>query len=96
MLVPNETGMARALAAGVEEVAVFAAASESFSQHNINCSIDESLARFAPVMAAAASNAVPVRGYVSCTYLAVPYEGEIAPGAGGRNLRAARADNGLL
>ena len=79
VLVPNETGMARALAAGVEEVAVFAAASESFSKNNINCSIEESLARFAPVMAAAASNAVPVRGYVSCT-LGCPYEGAIAPG----------------
>jgi len=79
VLVPNETGMARALAAGVEEVAVFAAASESFSKNNINCSIEESFARFAPVMAAAASNAVPVRGYVSCT-LGCPYEGAIAPG----------------
>ena len=78
VLVPNETGMARALAAGAEEVAVFAAASESFSQHNINCSIDESLARFAPVMATAAAKGVPVRGYVSCV-LGCPYEGEIAP-----------------
>jgi hydroxymethylglutaryl-CoA lyase len=78
VLVPNETGMARALAAGAEEVAVFAAASESFSLHNINCSIDESLARFAPVMDAAAAQGVPVRGYVSCT-LGCPYEGEIAP-----------------
>jgi isopropylmalate/homocitrate/citramalate synthase len=78
VLVPNERGMARALAAGAEEVAVFAAASESFSQHNINCSIDESLGRFAPVMETAAANAVPVRGYVSCV-LGCPYEGEIAP-----------------
>jgi isopropylmalate/homocitrate/citramalate synthase len=78
VLVPNETGMARALAAGVEEVAVFAAASESFSQHNINCSIAESLARFAPVMAAAAAEGVAVRGYVSCV-LGCPYEGAIAP-----------------
>ena len=78
VLVPNETGMARALAAGAEEVAVFAAASESFSQHNINCSIDESLARFAPVMETAAAKGVPVRGYVSCV-LGCPYEGEIAP-----------------
>jgi len=77
VLVPNETGMARALAAGADEVAVFAAASESFSQHNINCSIAESLARFAPVMAAAA-HGVLVRGYVSCV-LGCPYEGEIAP-----------------
>jgi len=77
VLVPNETGMARALAAGAEEVAVFAAASESFSQHNINCSIDESLARFAPVMETAAAQGVPVRGYVSCV-LGCPYEGEIS------------------
>ncbi len=77
VLVPNETGMARALAAGAEEVAVFAAASESFSQHNINCSIDESLARFAPVMETAAAKGVPVRGYVSCV-LGCPYEGEIS------------------
>ena len=78
VLVPNERGMARALAARAEEVAVFAAASESFSRHNINCSIDESLGRFAPVMETAAANAVPVRGYVSCV-LGCPYEGEIAP-----------------
>lgn len=78
VLVPNETGMDRALAAGAEEVAVFAAASESFSQSNINCSIAESLERFAPVMEAAAANAMPVRGYVSCV-LGCPYEGEIAP-----------------
>ena len=78
VLVPNETGMERALAAGVDEVAVFAAASESFSQHNINCSIDDSLARFAPVMALAAANGVAVRGYVSCV-LGCPYEGPVAP-----------------
>lgn len=78
VLVPNNAGMARALAAGVEEVAVFAAASESFSQHNINCSIDQSLARFVPVMASAAANGVAVRGYVSCV-LGCPYEGEIVP-----------------
>ncbi|MDX1576288.1 MAG: hydroxymethylglutaryl-CoA lyase, partial [Kiloniellales bacterium] len=79
VLVPNERGMERALAAGADEVAVFAAASESFSQHNINCSIGESLDRFAPVMDTAAANAVPVRGYVSCV-LGCPYEGEIAAG----------------
>ena len=78
VLVPNETGMARALAAGAEEVAVFAAASEGFSQANINCSIAESLDRFAPVTAAAAEQGVPVRGYVSCV-LGCPYEGEVAP-----------------
>ena len=79
VLVPNETGMTRALAAGAEEVAVFAAASESFSQRNINCSIAESLARFAPVTAAASAHGVTVRGYVSCA-LGCPYEGEVAPG----------------
>ncbi len=78
VLVPNERGMERALAAGAEEVAVFAAASESFSQSNINCSIAESLERFVPVMETAAAKAVPVRGYVSCV-LGCPYEGEIAP-----------------
>ncbi len=79
VLVPNERGMDRALAAGADEVAVFAAASESFSRHNINCSIDESLARFAPVMDQAAAHGVAVRGYVSCV-LGCPYEGAIAPG----------------
>ncbi len=78
VLVPNEKGMDRALAAGADEVAVFAAASESFSQHNVNCSIEESLARFAPVMERAAAQGVAVRGYVSCV-LGCPYEGEIAP-----------------
>jgi isopropylmalate/homocitrate/citramalate synthase len=80
MLVPNEQGMQAALAAGVREVAVFAAASESFSQKNINCSIDESLARFVPVMALAAANNIRVRGYVSCV-LGCPYEGDVSPDA---------------
>src|SRR5690606_33650753 len=62
----------------VTEVAVFAAASESFSQKNINCSIDESLARFVPLMTAAREHGVQVRGYVSCV-LGCPYEGEIDP-----------------
>lgn len=79
-LVPNEKGMVAALAAGVDEVAVFAAASESFSQKNINCSIDESLARFVPVMEMARAANVRVRGYVSCV-LGCPYEGDIAPAA---------------
>lgn len=79
-LVPNEKGMEAALAAGVREVAVFAAASESFSRKNINCSIDESLARFAPVMDMARAQDVRVRGYVSCV-LGCPYEGEVAPAA---------------
>ena len=77
-LTPNLRGFEDALAAGVKEVAVFAAASEAFSQRNINCSISESLQRFAPIMAAAKQNGVSVRGYVSCV-LGCPYEGQIAP-----------------
>jgi hydroxymethylglutaryl-CoA lyase len=77
-LTPNLKGFERAHAAGATEVAVFAAASEAFSQKNINCSISESLQRFEPVMAAAAAAGIPVRGYVSCV-LGCPYEGEIAP-----------------
>ena len=80
VLTPNLKGFEAALAAGAEEVAVFGAASESFSQKNINCSIAESLARFEPVMAAAQAAGVKVRGYVSCV-LGCPYEGEIAPAA---------------
>ncbi|WP_285428361.1 MULTISPECIES: hydroxymethylglutaryl-CoA lyase [unclassified Pseudomonas] len=76
-LAPNLRGFEDALAAGVKEVAVFAAASEAFSQRNINCSISESLERFAPIMAAAQQHGVSVRGYVSCV-LGCPYEGEIA------------------
>lgn len=78
VLVPNDKGMAAALKAGVTEVAVFAAASESFSRKNINCSIAESLERFKPVLQLAKDNNVKVRGYVSCV-LGCPYEGEIAP-----------------
>ena len=76
-LAPNLRGFEDALAAGVKEVAVFAAASEAFSQRNINCSISESLERFAPIMEAANQHGVSVRGYVSCV-LGCPYEGEIA------------------
>ena len=79
-LTPNLQGFERALAAGADEVAIFGAASESFSRKNINCSIAESLQRFAPVMAAAAGQGIPVRGYISCV-LGCPYEGEIAPAA---------------
>ncbi|TKB49773.1 hydroxymethylglutaryl-CoA lyase [Ferrimonas sediminicola] len=75
-LTPNLKGLESALAAGVDGVAVFGAASESFSQRNINCSVAESLERFQPVMAAARDADVPVRGYVSCV-LGCPYEGEI-------------------
>ncbi|WP_085637681.1 MULTISPECIES: hydroxymethylglutaryl-CoA lyase [unclassified Pseudomonas] len=77
-LAPNLRGFEDAVAAGVKEVAVFAAASEAFSQRNINCSISESLARFAPVMEAAKQHGVTVRGYVSCV-LGCPYEGAVAP-----------------
>ena len=79
-LVPNEQGLAAALAAGVDEIAVFGAASESFSRTNINCGIAESLRRFEAVVAAARQAGVRVRGYVSCV-LGCPYEGEIAPTA---------------
>jgi hydroxymethylglutaryl-CoA lyase len=78
VLTPNLKGFEAALAAGAEEMAVFGAASESFSQRNINCSIAESLERFAPVMAAAQEQGIRVRGYVSCV-LGCPYEGEVAP-----------------
>ncbi|WP_024680151.1 hydroxymethylglutaryl-CoA lyase [Pseudomonas syringae] len=77
-LAPNLRGFEDALAAGVREVAVFAAATEGFSQRNLNCSISESLARFAPIMAAAHLHGVRVRGYVSCV-LGCPYEGTVAP-----------------
>ena len=77
-LTPNLKGLEAAIAAGVSEVAVFAAASEAFSQKNINCSIDESLTRFAPLLEMARANGVQVRGYVSCV-LGCPYEGEVDP-----------------
>lgn len=77
-LTPNLKGFEAALQAQVEEVAVFAAASEAFSQKNINCSIAESLARFVPLMEAAKAAKVRVRGYVSCV-LGCPYDGEIDP-----------------
>ena len=77
-LAPNLRGFEDAVVAGVKEVAVFAAASEAFSQRNINCSISESLERFAPIMAAARQQGISVRGYVSCV-LGCPYEGDIAP-----------------
>ncbi|MCP4008022.1 MAG: hydroxymethylglutaryl-CoA lyase [Proteobacteria bacterium] len=76
VLVPNLRGMQEALAAGAREVAVFAAASETFSQKNINCSISESLDRFAEVFDLATANNIRVRAYVSCV-LGCPYEGEI-------------------
>ena len=78
VLVPNLKGFEAAVESGATEVAVFAAASESFSQKNINCSIAESLLRFEPVMEAARAAGVKVRGYVSCV-VACPYEGPVAP-----------------
>lgn len=78
-LTPNLQGFEAAIAAGASEVAVFAAASQSFSQKNINCSIAESLTRFEPLMARAQAEGIKVRGYVSCV-LGCPYEGAIAPG----------------
>ena len=80
VLVPNMQGLEAALAAGVGEIAVFGAASESFSRKNINCSIAESLARFAPVAAAARDKGLRVRGYISCV-IDCPYEGAITPQA---------------
>ena len=79
-LTPNRMGYQFARRSAADEVAIFAAASETFSQRNINCSIAESIDRFLPVMEMAASDGVPVRGYVSCV-VGCPYEGEVAPGA---------------
>lgn len=78
VLTPNLKGFEAAVAAGADEVAVFAAASESFSQKNINCSIAESIARFAPVFDAARERGIRVRGYVSCV-AGCPYEGHVPP-----------------
>jgi hydroxymethylglutaryl-CoA lyase len=80
VLVPNEKGYEASQAAGAKLIAVFAAASESFSRANINCSIAESIERFKPVVARAKSEGVRVRGYIS-TVLGCPYEGEIRPQA---------------
>lgn len=77
-LVPNEKGMQKAMAAGVREIAIFTAASEQFNQHNINCSIAESITRFEPVVALAKAKNIRVRAYVSCV-LGCPYEGNIKP-----------------
>jgi hydroxymethylglutaryl-CoA lyase len=78
VLVPNLKGFEAALACGAKEVSVFAAASETFSQRNTNCSIDEAVKRFAPILEAARREGVQVRGYVSCV-VGCPYEGRIAP-----------------
>jgi hydroxymethylglutaryl-CoA lyase len=78
VLVPNLRGLEAALAAGVAEIAVFGATTESFVQRNIHCSIAESLARFRPVVAAARARGLRVRGYVSCA-IDCPYEGAVPP-----------------
>ena len=78
VLVPNMRGMEGALAAKVTEIALFTAASEAFTQKNINATIDESFERFAPVIEAAKENNIKIRGYVSCV-LGCPYEGDIDP-----------------
>ena len=76
VLVPNTRGLEQAIAAGVEEIAIFGAASEAFSARNINCTIAESLDRFRPVAEAALGQGIRVRGYVSCV-LGCPYQGEV-------------------
>jgi isopropylmalate/homocitrate/citramalate synthase len=80
VLVPNLKGLDAAIAAGAEEIAIFAAASESFSQRNINTSVAESLTRLRTVAKTAIGHSMKVRGYVSCV-VGCPYEGEIAPEA---------------
>lgn len=80
VLAPNMKGYEAALAANCDEVAIFGAASEAFSQKNINCSIADSLERFRPVVERAANDGVKVRGYISCV-LGCPYDGEVSPDA---------------
>jgi hydroxymethylglutaryl-CoA lyase len=79
-LTPNVKGLENAITANVKEVAIFGAASETFSKKNINCSIDESLQRFEEVIQKANDKGIRVRGYISCV-LGCPYEGEVAPKA---------------
>ena len=76
VLVPNAKGMEAALAAKADEIVVFAAASEAFSQRNINCSIDESIERFRPVTAQAQQHGISIRGAISCA-LGCPYQGDV-------------------
>jgi hydroxymethylglutaryl-CoA lyase len=83
VLVPNLKGMERALQAGVRSIAVFTAASESFTRHNINTTIAQSLANFHPVVALARREGIRVRGYIS-TVFGCPYEGAIAAARTGR------------
>jgi len=87
VLTPNIQGLKAALAAGAKQIAVFASCSESFSYKNINCSIEESLKRFIPVMELAHEKKIRVRGYLSCV-LGCPYEGPIAPDNVGRIAKA--------
>ncbi|MEN8770236.1 MAG: hydroxymethylglutaryl-CoA lyase, partial [Glaciecola sp.] len=75
-LTPNMNGVIQAIASGVDEVAIFGAASEAFTQKNINCSIAESINRFTPVIAYAQAHSIPVRGYVS-TVMGCPYSGNV-------------------
>ncbi|ENN86138.1 hydroxymethylglutaryl-CoA lyase protein [Rhizobium freirei PRF 81] len=77
-LAPNMQGFEAAIVAGADEVAIFASASETFSQRNINCSIAESIERFRPVAAASRDRGVPLRGYASCV-VECPYEGAVLP-----------------
>ena len=92
VLTPNMEGFERALEAGATEVAVFGAASEAFSQKNINCSITESVERFRPIIAAAQKNEIRVRGYISCV-LGCPYQGDV-PVASVVNLAAQMSEMG--
>lgn len=77
VLVPNERGMTDAVAAGVRQISIFTAASETFSQKNINCSIEESFERFKPIMKTARAQGIRVRGYISCA-ISCPFEGTIS------------------
>lgn len=77
-LTPNMSGLEQAMAARVDQVAIFTSASEGFCQHNINCSIADSLKRFAPVMRRAMNNNIRVRGYLSCV-VDCPYDGQTQP-----------------
>jgi hydroxymethylglutaryl-CoA lyase len=78
VLVPNVKGLEKAIENDVQEIAVFGAASESFTQKNIRCSIDESLSRFKEVVEVAKEHDIRIRGYVSCV-MGCPYEGDIDP-----------------
>jgi hydroxymethylglutaryl-CoA lyase len=89
-LTPNMQGYERAKAARADEVAIFGSASEGFSRANINATIEESLARFAPVVEVARGDGIPVRGYVSCV-VECPYDGPVAPGAVARVAARLRA-----